>query len=75
MMQLCLFLSLLFLAIVVFYLLANLPRQRTPEATRWGLPHHFTIPVLSPFTSVVNRLYLNLHVYIRTISDIPVLLR
>ncbi|KAF8531398.1 hypothetical protein JB92DRAFT_2851825 [Gautieria morchelliformis] len=48
-------LLLLLLAVAVLYLLArSSSRQRTPEASRWGLPHHLTIPVLSPFTSVVE---------------------
>ncbi|KAF9030343.1 hypothetical protein BDZ89DRAFT_673352 [Hymenopellis radicata] len=42
------------LGIIVFLALFISTRQREPQRQHWLLPSHFTIPVLSPFTSVVE---------------------
>lgn len=39
-------------AAVVLYLLAR--SQNHTHSTRWSMPSHFTIPILSPFASVVE---------------------
>lgn len=41
------------LMLSVIYLLASSKRHESP-VPRWRLPSHFTIPILSPFTSVVE---------------------
>ncbi|KZP21331.1 hypothetical protein FIBSPDRAFT_740782 [Athelia psychrophila] len=43
-----------FLVTVVSYLLYATSKQCVPQQSRWSLPSHFTIPILSPFASVVE---------------------
>lgn len=42
------------IALVIFLLVRYIPPAVPPPSSRWSGPVHFTIPVLSPFTSVVS---------------------
>ena len=44
-----------FLVLLVIYLATHYTRQNTVRGAWAFLPSHFTIPILSPFTSVVSR--------------------
>jgi hypothetical protein len=46
---------LLFLVLLIAYLLAQSYHRDSKRTSRWSLPSHFTIPILSPFTSVVRQ--------------------
>jgi len=46
--------SLLFFALLVVYLLTHPNYRNHPPPSHWSLPSHFTIPILSPFTSVTE---------------------
>ena len=48
------------MVVVIIYLV--LKNHQTPAPSRFSTPLHFTIPVLSPFTSVVSDLESNLHI-------------
>ncbi|PBL03077.1 hypothetical protein ARMGADRAFT_1551 [Armillaria gallica] len=43
-----------FLAILIVWM-SHVNQHRTQRPQRWLLPSHFTIPILSPFTSVVEK--------------------
>ncbi|KAF7972726.1 hypothetical protein HWV62_41547 [Athelia sp. TMB] len=43
-----------FLMAAVSYLIHATSKQCVPQPSRWTLPSHFTIPILSPFASVVE---------------------
>ncbi|TFK37998.1 hypothetical protein BDQ12DRAFT_133888 [Crucibulum laeve] len=48
--------TLLCLVGVLIYLATHYTRHQTAmQRSRWSLPSHFTIPILSPFTSVVEK--------------------
>ncbi|KAI0767707.1 hypothetical protein C8Q74DRAFT_973469 [Fomes fomentarius] len=42
------------IALVIFLLVRYIPPAVPPPSSRWPGPMHFTIPVLSPFTSVIE---------------------
>lgn len=54
--QIILLVALCLLVILVIYLATHHTRH-SAQRSRWSLPSHFTIPILSPFTSVVRPLY------------------
>ncbi|KAF9010258.1 hypothetical protein BDQ17DRAFT_1347843 [Cyathus striatus] len=46
--------SIVSLVALIIYLAAHYTQETNSRRSRWSLPLHFTIPILSPFTSVVE---------------------
>jgi hypothetical protein len=61
----------LVLILVIIYLATHLTRHASKAQRHWlSLPSHFTIPILSPFTSVVSLRVYNLVVMMLSPSQV-----